>query len=190
MKRPADGRRLRDSGFTLIELLVVIAIIGVLAALLLPAINRSRNRARATSCLNNLRQLGIAVTAYAADYSSHLPVAERQPTAPGCSTNALPRICDLLSPYVGSNGTVFACPEDNANWFVNEGSSYEWNCPFSNALIDRPKSWTFLSSTNSRITFVPNLTPLLYDYDNFHLGATTNGVTKNVLFADFHVSRL
>jgi prepilin-type N-terminal cleavage/methylation domain-containing protein/prepilin-type processing-associated H-X9-DG protein len=61
----------RPGGFTMIELLVVIGIIGVLAALLLPALSRTRTQAHSAACKNNLRQIGMALTMYASDTRSY-----------------------------------------------------------------------------------------------------------------------
>jgi prepilin-type N-terminal cleavage/methylation domain-containing protein/prepilin-type processing-associated H-X9-DG protein len=65
----------RHSGFTLIELLVVIAIIAILAAILFPVFARARENARRTSCISNLKQMGLAAMQYTQDYDEGLPVA-------------------------------------------------------------------------------------------------------------------
>ena len=89
-------------GFTLIELLVVIAIIAILAAILFPVFARAREQARKTSCLSNLKQIGLASHMYAQDYDELFPVDNHI-----CNPHL--RLLNEIMPYV-KNYQIFYCP--------------------------------------------------------------------------------
>jgi len=129
MKTVSVNARLRR-GFTLIELLVVIAIIAILAALLLPALARAKEKSKAAACLSNMRQIGIATRMYADDASGYLPGS-----AHAALTNSW---IYSLAPYVGNTDRIRICGSDKkgADRLANRGTSYILNEYTSTPALD------------------------------------------------------
>lgn len=95
--------------FTLIELLIVISIIAILAAMLLPALQKAKERARAVSCVNNLKQLGILMYEYTDNYQGYYPHSSNWTWQLICNSAKDYYYVDYILPYI-SKGKILECP--------------------------------------------------------------------------------
>ena len=120
---------IRKSAFTLVELLVVVAVIGVLVAMLLPAIQAARERARTANCASNMRQVGLAVIRFADAHRGRWPetthTVERDPVT-GKFNKAW---IYTLAPYLEDVDAIRICPSDQAGELrlAGKGTSYTMN---------------------------------------------------------------
>ena len=209
---------MKRRGFTLIELLVVLAIVSLLAALLFPAFVRARERARSTTCLSNLRQLGLAVFQYTGDEDSRFPYcgdAEdlhtdywefahdgkywSQIQKMQAANQFLPVV---LAPYV-KDARLWQCPSDTGFDETDDGTT----------LPARPSSFAALGSSYYRTALAldghtlsglagyeknaphtergPQAVNVLFDGDGTWHGGTDYSASRfNTLFADGHAATL
>jgi prepilin-type N-terminal cleavage/methylation domain-containing protein len=171
----------KRAAFTLIELLVVIAIIGVLAALLLPVLSKGKEAGKATVCVSNLHQIGIALQVYVNDNHNFLPIMRDRPADTNAiGTNALSSPDVVLKAELG-NTNVLRCPSDNQNVFEETGSSYSWNSLLNGENADNLKVLG--------MNFSPHAIPVFFDKESFH---AARGASKavNYLYADNHIKDL
>lgn len=174
---------LRKKGFTLVELLVVIAIIGVLIALLLPAVQQAREAARRMQCSNQLKQLGLALHNYHDTYGAFVP--RRQ--GPQQSSNRLSGYVGLL-PFLeqaalydqiragdSSNGIAPWGPTPWSGWSVWNRAPQMLVCPSGTSEHSSPEYVNYSFSVGDSISA--------------NNGSFTNGIVSNTVRGLFHAQR-
>lgn len=144
-------------------------VIGLLCAMLFPAIASAKRKANDAHCRGNLHQLGIGIRAWADEHDERFPVVGIQ-TNPSEAAS----VAAALSPCVSGNTNVFRCREDKAQ-FKQRGSSYDWNAELNGRLIDRPSSISGQAASSA--------TSMLYDHLPWHRH-------QNTVFVDGRVGTI
>jgi len=167
-------------GFTLVELLVVIAIIATLIGLLLPAVQKVRAAASRSQCMNNQKQLGLAISMYADDRNGMLP-GNTHDVSPDESW------VYLLKPYYENVDSIRVCPDDpkRLKRLQNRATSYAWNGWVGEATLSQPgklNNFARIQAT-SRFIFVmenSNNTGADEAYEGDHVHSTSWFKSSNI----------
>ena len=178
--RPGDA-----PGFTLVELLVVIAIIAILAGLLLPALGRARQSARAIQCTSQMRQLGFAVRFYADDHDDEFPRSQHSAFAHGQLTWGR-----ALAPHLGGTAAawtnllvgVYHCPADRRTTPWSYGLNVYFELGPDDDYEGKPATWRRLATVpapSRTILFADNASSADHIMPNFWT-ATADAILADI----------
>jgi len=207
------SNNLKSKGFTLIELLVVIAIIAILAAILFPVFAQAREKARATACLSNTKQLALGFQMYADDYDEMFPASAGSDSyasstgVSGAWNHQSGSIMLQLDPYIKSE-KIFTCPSA-AKWAIGSyAGDNTWKYKsymFNGGIFDYAKGTQSIGAIARPSEIILNIetsgqephnrmVPFWY-LNNLHWWSSTNYISNrhndgfNAAFADGHAKR-